>query len=57
MPAYNYSCTNCGNRETRIAGIDDHTVLCDQCGQVMVRRADVESLLASYAATAKRAEK
>lgn len=48
MPAYEYHCTNCDNRETRITGIDDHTVLCEKCAQVMVREMDVDSLLASY---------
>lgn len=48
MPAYEYICVNCGNREVRITGIDDHTVICDECRQVMVRQMDVKSLLASY---------
>lgn len=48
MPAYEYVCVNCGIKEVRITGIDDHTVICDECRQVMVRQMDVESLLASY---------
>lgn len=55
MPAYEYTCSNCQAQEVRIAGIDDHTVLCDKCGQVMVRRDDVDSLLASYMPKAQKA--
>lgn len=49
MPAYEYTCHSCQAREVRIAGIDDHTVTCDACGQPMVREADVAAILASYA--------
>ncbi|MFH1034550.1 MAG: FmdB family zinc ribbon protein [Pseudomonadota bacterium] len=56
MPAYEYSCTACPEREVRITGIDDHTVICDQCGQVMVRQMDVDTLLASYSRSADQAE-
>lgn len=49
MPAYEYTCHSCQAREVRIAGIDDHTVACDACGQPMVREADVATILASYA--------
>ncbi len=48
MPAYDYTCTACGGKDVRIAGIDDHTAICGDCGQVMVRDQDVESLLRSY---------
>ena len=48
MPAYEYICTSCGVHDIRISGIDDHTAICDQCGQVMMRNVDVDSLLASY---------
>lgn len=48
MPAYEYTCHSCQAREVRIAGIDDHTVICDACGQPMVRDADVATILASY---------
>jgi putative FmdB family regulatory protein len=51
MPVYEYTCTNCNQREIRITGIDDHTVICDQCGQVMVRQMDVDALLAPYTET------
>lgn len=56
MPAYEYTCTNCTEREVRITGIDDHTVICDKCGQVMVRQMDVDTLLATYAGPADQAE-
>ena len=39
MPAYEYVCSNCEAKEQRIGGLDDHTIICDQCGQVMVRQA------------------
>ena len=56
MPVYEYTCTNCNQREIRITGIDDHTVICDQCGQVMVRQMDVDALLAPYAAAPEQVE-
>ncbi len=49
MPAYEYTCTSCETREVRITGIDDHAVICDNCGQVMIRQMDLDSILASYA--------
>ncbi len=48
MPAYEYTCTGCQTREVRITGIDDHMVSCQNCGQSMVRKEDVDSLLAPY---------
>jgi putative FmdB family regulatory protein len=48
MPAYDYVCSNCEASEQRIGGLDDHTVICDHCGQVMVRQGDLDTLLASY---------
>lgn len=51
MPAYEYTCHSCQAREVRIAGIDDNTVICDACGQPMVRDADVATVLASYSRT------
>ena len=56
MPAYDYVCSNCEAREQRIGGLDDHTVICDQCGQVMVRQGDLDSLLASYSQTQQKAD-
>jgi len=37
MPLYQYKCANCGCREQRIGGVDDHTAVCAECGGVMVR--------------------
>jgi putative FmdB family regulatory protein len=37
MPIYEYECVDCGCREQRITGTDDHTVLCDACGGIMAR--------------------
>lgn len=48
MPAFDYTCTNCGHDEVRIAGIDDHVVDCEVCGEAMVRSLDLDTVLASY---------
>jgi len=37
MPIYDYQCVDCGDRELRVAGLDDHTALCHQCGGLMLR--------------------
>ena len=37
MPLYEYQCVNCGNRDQRVAGLDDHTALCIACGGLMLR--------------------
>ena len=37
MPLYEYQCVNCGIRDDRIAGVDDHTALCVTCGSLMLR--------------------
>ena len=37
MPIYDYHCVDCGGRDQRIAGLDDHTALCIQCGGLMLR--------------------
>lgn len=42
MPLYAYRCLDCAGQDIRVAGLDDHTALCIQCGGVMLRRdADV----------------
>lgn len=56
MPAYEYTCTHCQLREVRITGIDDHTVLCDACGQIMMRQMDWDALVASYGSRRDQAE-
>jgi putative FmdB family regulatory protein len=37
MPIYEYQCVDCGGRDQRVAGLDDHTALCTQCGGLMLR--------------------
>jgi putative FmdB family regulatory protein len=37
MPLYEYQCVDCGSRDMRVAGVDDHTALCVQCGSLMLR--------------------
>jgi len=37
VPIYEYHCMDCGGRDQRVAGLDDHTALCTQCGGLMLR--------------------
>jgi putative FmdB family regulatory protein len=37
MPIYQYQCVDCGSRDQRVAGLDDHTALCADCGGLMLR--------------------
>ena len=37
MPSYEYKCIDCGAEEERIAGLDDNTALCMDCGSIMLR--------------------
>jgi putative FmdB family regulatory protein len=37
MPVYDYQCVDCGGRDQRVAGCDDHTALCIDCGGLMLR--------------------
>jgi putative FmdB family regulatory protein len=37
MPIYEYECVDCGCREKRVAGTDDHTVMCSKCDGIMAR--------------------
>ena len=37
MPIYDYQCVDCGGRDQRVAGVDDHTALCAACGGLMLR--------------------
>jgi len=37
MPSYEYKCIDCGAEEERIAGLDDNTALCVDCGNLMLR--------------------
>ncbi len=48
MPAYKYTCKKCQASEYRVAGISNHTVTCDYCGDEMIRVADRQTILESY---------
>jgi putative FmdB family regulatory protein len=37
MPIYEYQCVDCIDRDQRVAGLDDDTALCTQCGGLMLR--------------------
>lgn len=37
MPIYEYQCMDCGGWDNRVAGMDDHTALCIECGSLMLR--------------------
>ncbi len=38
MPIYEYECADCGYQDQRLAGVNDHVIVCTQCNGVMVRR-------------------
>ena len=48
MPIYDYTCGNCALTESRIAGLDDHTVKCTSCGHEMKRLTEGEDLFRAY---------
>ena len=37
MPIYVYQCVDCSGLDQRVAGLDDHTALCTQCGGLTLR--------------------
>jgi putative FmdB family regulatory protein len=37
MPLYEYQCVDCGGRDHRVAGLDDHTAICIACEGLMLR--------------------
>ncbi len=37
MPLYLYRCLGCNGWDQRVAGLDDHTAICTECGGVMLR--------------------
>lgn len=37
MPLYEYGCLECRARESRMAGLDDHTAVCVVCRGIMLR--------------------
>jgi len=48
MPLFEYKCPGCGVEESRIAGLDDRTVVCTSCSQLMRRLNEEEDLFQSY---------
>ena len=52
MPIYEYQCGDCGGRDRRLVGIDDHTALCTQCAGLMLRL-DLEVFQPYFKETAK----
>ncbi len=48
MPLYTYHCRHCLCEETRVAGIDDHALMCLHCGRDMKRREGFDSLFGAY---------
>jgi hypothetical protein len=40
MPPYEFQCVDCGNRDERLAGAEDHMVICAECGGLMLRLED-----------------
>jgi len=37
MPIYEYQCVDCRGVDERVAGLDDQTAICVQCGGLMLR--------------------
>lgn len=37
MPFYLYQCVDCNGLDQRVAGLDDHTAICAECGGLMLR--------------------
>ena len=48
MPLYQYQCTECELAEERVAGIDDRTVTCTQCGALMTRTTAENDVYRAY---------
>jgi len=48
MPIYEYQCVDCGRRDQRVAGLDDHMALCPQCGGLMLRLDEDDDLFRPY---------
>jgi putative FmdB family regulatory protein len=48
MPLYEYKCRACDLEEERLAGIDDRTLLCTECGEVMDRQVSDDEAFNSY---------
>ena len=37
MPIYEYQCVDCSRPDHRVAGLDDQTAICIECGGLMLR--------------------
>ena len=48
MPFYMYQCRACELSEERLAGIDDRTLICTECGEVMDRLVSDEEAFSYY---------
>ena len=48
MPLYAYKCRACDLEEDRLAGIDDRTLICTECGEVMDRQISDDEALSFY---------
>ena len=48
MPLYEYECRACGLTEERLAGIDDRTLICTECGEVMDRQISDDEAISYY---------
>lgn len=48
MPIYEYKCRACDLDEERLAGIDDRTLICTECGEIMDRQISDDEAFAFY---------
>ena len=48
MPMYEYRCPECGVEESRVAGVDDRTVVCTGCSNIMYRLTSDDDLFEAY---------
>jgi putative FmdB family regulatory protein len=48
MPLYVYACRACDLTEERLAGIDDRTLICTECGEVMDRQISDDEAFSFY---------
>lgn len=48
MPLYFYRCRACDLTEERLAGIDDRTLVCTECGEVMDRQISDDEAFSFY---------
>ena len=48
MPLYAYKCRACDLAEERLAGIDDKTLVCTECGEVMDRQISDDEAFSFY---------